>query len=127
MHWNLILDSGVQDAQAKEKTAAEEKGAGRKDQHRVSRKERGYILEDDGEDETQQDNSSPKDQSHLTEQEKTDRILSLFGSPVSPGKEEIKNDPFDHYENLFPTHQDFQCHGIMKKKASSQGGKDNGH
>ena len=49
MHRNLLLDSGVKDAQTEEKTAAEEEDAGDKDQHHISRKEGGDIFEDDWE------------------------------------------------------------------------------
>jgi len=67
MHWNLILDSRVKDAQTEEETAAEEEDAGGKDQHRTSREEGCDILEDDGKDETQQNNPSPEHQFHLPE------------------------------------------------------------
>jgi hypothetical protein len=39
MHRNLILDTGVKDAQTEEKTAEEEEDAGDKDQHHIFRKE----------------------------------------------------------------------------------------
>ena len=67
MHRNLIFDPGVKDPQAEEKPAAEEKDAGNKDQHEISREERSNIFEDNGEDETQQDHSSPEDHFHLAE------------------------------------------------------------
>ena len=67
MHRNLIFDPRVKDPQTEEKPAAKEKDAGDKDQHEISREERGNIFEDDGEDETQQDHSSPEDHFHLAE------------------------------------------------------------
>ena len=39
MHRNLILDTGVKDAQTEEETAEEEEDAGDKDQHHIFRKE----------------------------------------------------------------------------------------
>ena len=53
MHWNLILDSGVKEAQAEEKTAAEEKDAGDKDQRHIPIEEKSDVLKNDGKDETQ--------------------------------------------------------------------------
>jgi hypothetical protein len=97
MHRDLILDSGAKDTQTEEKTAKEEQGAGNKDQHSISREKRGDAFEDDRKNETQQDNSSPKDHFHLTEYEEADRVLPLFSDPVPPEKEKIKNDPFNHH------------------------------
>ena len=67
VHRDPVLDSGLENAQTEEKTAAEKEDAGDKDHYRISWEEGGDILEDDGKDETQQDDSSPEDQSHLAE------------------------------------------------------------
>ena len=67
MHRNLILDPSVKDPQTEEKPSAEEKDAGNEDQHGISREERSNIFEDNREDETQQDHSSPEDHFHLAE------------------------------------------------------------
>ena len=72
MHGNLLPDSGMKDAQPEEEAAAEEKDAGDEDPCHVSGKEGGNVLEDNGEDEAQHDNSSPEDHFHLAEEKKTD-------------------------------------------------------
>ena len=67
MHRNLILDSGMKDTQTEEKPTAQQKEAGNEDQYEISREERGNTFEDNGEDEAQEDHSSPENHLHLAE------------------------------------------------------------
>jgi hypothetical protein len=63
----LVLDPGVENSQAEEKTSAKKKKAGSKDQGCISIGEGGDANKDERKDKTEQNVDAPKDKLFLTE------------------------------------------------------------
>ena len=108
-----LLSIGEEDSKGNELTKEAFKSLRQAPINFIGNVEGRDIFKGDGEDETQQDHASPEDHFHLAKEKKTDRFFSLLCGPVSPRKEKIKDDSFNHHQNLFPTHQDFHRASVM--------------
>jgi len=126
MHGDLIFDPGVKDPRRRQNPPQRRKVPATKINTKFPGKNEAIFSRTTGK--MKPSKTTPPRRSFSSRRIK-EGGPSLFPvpQPCISGKGRDKDDPFNHHQNLLPTHQDFQSSGIMREKASSQGGKDDRH